>query len=146
MCIHTIEGNEIPDLGDKNRAAAVKWRAMSQEDKQPFFQLASQIPTVPQNASSSAYNTWHETQRILSNMQDNVRWPYDLFPSVSELYKSFQCEWAENFGIHVMYIVCNEKNHYVGGTKCGREFLSTNPHLPASFLISTKPGNMELTN
>ena len=73
MCIHTIEGNEIPDLGDKNRAAAVKWRAMSQEDKQPFFQLASQIPTVPQNASSSAYNTWHETQRILSNMQDNVR-------------------------------------------------------------------------
>lgn len=45
-----------------------------------------------------------------------------------------------------MYIVCNEKNHYVGGTQCGREFLSTNPHLPASFLISTKPGNMELTN
>ena len=73
MCIHTIEGIAIPDLGDKNKAAAIKWRAMSQEDKQPFFQLASQIPAVSPSASSSAYNTWHETQRILSNFQDNVR-------------------------------------------------------------------------
>ena len=61
------------------------------------------------------------------------------------LFPLFQCEWAENFGIHVMYIVCNEKNHYVGGTKAGREFLSTNPHLPASFLISTKPDNLIAT-
>jgi hypothetical protein len=43
-----------------------------------------------------------------------------------------------------MYIVCNEKNHYVGGTKGGREFLGTNPHLPAYFLISTKPGNLQI--
>ena len=54
---------------------------------------------------------------------------------------SFQCEWAEKFDVHVVYIIlCNEKNHYVGGTKSGREFLDTNPHLAASFLISTKPG------
>ena len=39
-----------------------------------------------------------------------------------------------------MYIVCNDKNHYVGGTKSGREFLSSNPHMASSFLISTKPG------
>ena len=27
-----------------------------------------------------------------------------------------------------------------GGTKSGREFLASNPHLAASFLISTNPG------
>ena len=51
-----------------------------------------------------------------------------------------QCEWAENFGIHLYYVVCNEKHHYVEGTKSGREFLGSNRHLAASFLISTKPG------
>lgn len=34
-----------------------------------------------------------------------------------------QCQWAEKFGVHMYYVVCNEKNHYVGGTKSGREFL-----------------------
>lgn len=37
-------------------------------------------------------------------------------------------------------MVCNDKNHYVGGTSKGREFLSSNPHLAASFLTSTKQG------
>ena len=43
-------------------------------------------------------------------------------------------------GVHIYYVVCNETNHYVGGTSSGRDFLQTNPHIPASFLISTKPG------
>ena len=29
----------------------------------------------------------------------------------------------------MMYIVCNDKNRYVGGSKRGREFLNANPHI-----------------
>ena len=72
----TLDGQAIDDLGEKNRAAAVKWRVMSTEKKQYYQQQAAQLPsTFP---SDTSYDKWHETQRVLSNMQDNVS-EYALF-------------------------------------------------------------------
>lgn len=62
---------KIPELREKNKAAARKWHAMSQDEVKRYFQLAAQLPTVS-SSSSCVYDKWHETQRILSNLQDNV--------------------------------------------------------------------------
>ena len=108
---------------------------MSEEEKQRYYQLAVQVPSVS-SPVHNMYNKWHETQRVLCNLQENVRMNIILSCCISFTMFTVQCEWAERFGVHVMYIVC----HYVGGTKCGRDFSSSNPHLASSFLISTKPG------
>ena len=71
LCHPTIEGKAIPELKDKNKAASLKWHDMSGEEKQQYYQLASQVPSV----SSPSHNMykWHETQRVLSNLQENVK-------------------------------------------------------------------------
>ena len=66
----SVEGQSIEDLGEKNRAAGAKWREMSEECKEKYKQLAVQLPLVTPDDTS--YDKWHETQRILSNMQQNV--------------------------------------------------------------------------
>ena len=66
---HTTEGMAIPDLSSKNKVSASKWHSMSEVEKQHYFQLATQISVTPSN---SVYSKWHETQRILSNSQENV--------------------------------------------------------------------------
>ena len=47
-----------------------------------------------------------------------------------------QSEWAENLDVHVMFVVCYNKNSYQGGTEKGREFLLRNHHISPSFLTS----------
>ena len=42
---------------------------MSEEDKKHYNQLAAQISSPDEGS----FDQWHETQRILSNMQENVR-------------------------------------------------------------------------
>lgn len=56
------------DLGDKNKEAAKKWKEMSEKEKQHYQQIAAQVPCP----SEGKFDKWHETQRILSNLQDNV--------------------------------------------------------------------------
>ena len=68
--VYATEGMAISELSEKNRAASTKWCSMTQEDKQRYFQLAMQVPTMS-SPSDTTYK-WHETQRILSNLQDNV--------------------------------------------------------------------------
>ena len=69
-----IEGKAIPELKDKNKATLAKWRVMSEEEKQRYYQLAAQVPTVSSPSHSSLmYNKWHETHRVLSNLQENVQ-------------------------------------------------------------------------
>lgn len=125
----------IKELGDKNTAAAMKWREIGEEEKQWYHQLASQIPSP----AEGGYDKWHETQRILTNFQDNVS-SLNLKAYMHDLwFFFFQCEWAEKMGVHLYYVLCDAKNHYVGGTPSGRNYLSLNPHIP-TFHISTKPG------
>ena len=38
------------------------------------------------------------------------------------------------------WLMGSDKNHYVGGTQGGCKFSETNPNIPTSFLVSTKPG------
>ena len=52
-CYQTIEGKAIPELKDKNKAASVKWRDMSEEEKQRYYQLAVQLPAVSSPSHSS---------------------------------------------------------------------------------------------
>ena len=59
MALVYSKGKSVDDMGDKNRAAALKWR--------PYFKRARQIP-VP----TPHHNSWHETQRILRNIQETV--------------------------------------------------------------------------
>ncbi len=70
VVVVVVEGQALIDLGDKNRAASVKWRGMSREEKNHYYQLATQLPS-PSDVSLGALG-WHETQRILTNVQDNV--------------------------------------------------------------------------
>lgn len=64
------EGLAIKNLGEKNKAAAAKWNAMDDEGKHQYHQLAAQLPIVTPDLP--VYDKWHETQRVLTNMQDNV--------------------------------------------------------------------------
>ena len=63
-----LDSHTTADLGDANKKAAKKWKEMSQDDKQNYRQMATQVPSP----SEGNFDRWHETQRILSNMQDNV--------------------------------------------------------------------------
>jgi len=46
----------------------MKWKEMDEEGKTHYQQLATQLPSP----SASSHDKWHETQRILTNMQDSV--------------------------------------------------------------------------
>ena len=71
---HKIEGKALPQLKDKNKAASVKWYGMSEEEKQRYYQLAVQVPSISSPSHNNIiYNKWHETQRVLCNLQENVR-------------------------------------------------------------------------
>jgi len=41
---------------------------MGEKEKQHYQQIAAQVPCP----SEGKFDKWHETQRILSNLQDNV--------------------------------------------------------------------------
>ena len=46
---------------------------MGEVEKERYHQLATQVPTVSDTPGlSNPYDTWHETQRVLSNLQGNV--------------------------------------------------------------------------
>ena len=55
-----LDSLAIERLAENNRVAAKKWKEMSGEA------ISSTCST------GSSCDKWHETQRILSNMQDNV--------------------------------------------------------------------------
>ena len=68
------EGTAISVLGEKNRAASVKWKSLGQDEREKYQQLAAQIPTESSAPGPSThYHKWHETQRVLRNLQGNVR-------------------------------------------------------------------------
>ena len=67
--LNNIDGQAIKNLGERNKVAAMKWQEMTRDQKEKYQQLAAQTPSV---STSCTYDKWHETQRILSNMQDNV--------------------------------------------------------------------------
>ena len=65
-----VESRAIKELAERNKLAAKKWQELGDDQKQHYHQLAVQVPSVsPDNAT---FNKWHETHRILSNLQDNV--------------------------------------------------------------------------
>ncbi len=53
--------------------ASVKWKALNQDERGKYEQLAAQIPTESSAPGPSTHHDkWHETQRVLSNLQGNV--------------------------------------------------------------------------
>lgn len=110
-----------------------------------WWRKATLLSTCSTNShlTGRCYNIWQMAWNPENSEQYARQCMYIVvFLLQCDINRSFllQCEWAERMGVHMYYVVCNDKNHYVGGTSSGREFLGSNPHIPASFLISTKPG------
>ena len=68
VCICLHRSQSIKDLVVKNKIASTKWQQMDPAEKAKYEQLAAQLPSV----SAESFDKWHETQRILKNMQENV--------------------------------------------------------------------------
>ena len=66
--LNNIYGQAIKNLGERNKVAVMKWQEMTRDQKK-YQQLAAQTPSV---STSCTYDKWHETQRILSNIQNTV--------------------------------------------------------------------------
>ena len=63
-----LDGKEIVTMAEKNSIAAEKYRNLSTEQKQHYHELASSS-SVDRKLE---INKWHETKRVLNNMNHNV--------------------------------------------------------------------------
>lgn len=56
-------------MSERNRVAGQKWQESDSQEKMKYQQLAAQLPTVSVDENC---DKWHETRRVLKNMQENV--------------------------------------------------------------------------
>lgn len=70
--LHNIatEGKSISDWCERNKKAGEIWRDMTLEEKNKYYQIASQSPTT---SSLDQYNKHHETERVVDHLRDSVR-------------------------------------------------------------------------
>lgn len=68
ILVHFLEGQSCTDLGEKNKMASTRWQQLNREEKLKYEQLAAPLPS----ASGDNVDKWHETRRVLKNLQENV--------------------------------------------------------------------------
>lgn len=64
-----IEGRSIQSHAERNKIVGERWRQMSEEEKEPYYERAKEGTNATR---SQPEKSWKEASRIIRNLESNV--------------------------------------------------------------------------